>query len=189
MLEYIITSKAKRSLLKLLLTNPDREFYTREIARLSGEPLNAVRRELGYLEKAGLLKFRHAGNLKYYSVIKESPLYPELKKMIYITVGLGDYLAKKFEDSKPIELAFIYGSVAKNEERASSDVDLFVVGEIGEDELHNTVSTIEKDIGRQINYTLMTKQEFDKRLTSGEPFVKRIMKEKKIVLKANHNVH
>ena len=82
MLEYIITSKAKRSLLKLLLTNPDREFYTREISRRTGEPLNAVRRELGYLEKAGLLRSRHAGNLKYYSVVKEFPFYPELKKIV-----------------------------------------------------------------------------------------------------------
>jgi predicted transcriptional regulator len=80
MLEYIITSKAKRNLLKLLLTSPDREFYIREISRRTGEPLNAVRRELGYLEKAGLVKSRHAGNLKYYSVVKEFPFFAELKK-------------------------------------------------------------------------------------------------------------
>ena len=122
MLEYIITSKAKRSLLKLLLTNPDREFYTREISRRTGEPLNAIRRELGYLEKAGLVKSRHAGNLRYYSVVKEFPLYPELKKIIYATIGLGDYLADKFKDSNQIEQAFIYGSVARDEETEKSDI-------------------------------------------------------------------
>jgi len=121
-LEYIITSKAKRSLLKLLLTNPDREFYTREISRRTGEPLNAIRRELGYLEKAGLVKSRHAGNLRYYSVVKEFPLYPELKKIIYATIGLGDYLADKFKDSNQIEQAFIYGSVARDEETEKSDI-------------------------------------------------------------------
>src|SRR4030043_216792 len=152
MLEYIITSKAKRSLLKLLLTNPDREFYVRDISRRTGEPLNAVRRELGYLEKAGLIKSRHAGNLKYYSVVKEFPFYPELKKIIYTTVGFGDYLADRFKDSKEIEHAFIYGSVANNEETAKSDVDLFVVGEIDEDELHGLVAQIERDLGRAINY-------------------------------------
>lgn len=188
MLEYIITSKAKRSLLKLLLTNPDREFYIREISRRTGEPINAVRRELGYLEKAGLVKSRHSGNLKYYSVVKEFPFYSELKRIIYVTVGLGDYLADRFKDSNQIEQAFIYGSVAKDEETTKSDVDLFMVGEIEEDELHELVSQIEKDLGRVINYTLMSREEFEKRLKNNNPFVKRVMDEKKLVLKGKHDV-
>ena len=174
--------------MKLLLTNPDREFYIREISRRIGEPLNAVRRELGYLEKAGLVKSRHAGNLKYYTVVQKFPFYPELKKIIYTTVGFGDYLAGRFKDSKQIELAFIYGSVAKDEETAKSDVDLFVVGEIDEDELHELVSQIEKDSGRTINYTLMSRAEFEKRLKNNNSFVKRVMDEKKLVLKGNNNV-
>jgi len=189
MLEHIITSKAKRSLLKLFLTNPDRAFYIREIAKLTGEPFNAVRRELEHLEKAGLISSHREGNLKLYSLVKESPFYPELKKIIYATVGLGDYLTAKLRDSKQIELAFIYGSVAKNEETAKSDIDLFVVGGIDEEELHNLVSQIEGDIGRSVNYTLMTNEEFDKRLRSGEPFVKRIMAERKVVLKGNPDVY
>jgi len=189
MLEYIITSKAKRNLLKLLLTNPDREFYIREISRRTGEPFNAVRRELGYLEKAGLVKPRHAGNLKYYSVVKEFPFYQELKKIIYATVGLGDYLADIFKDSNQIELAFIYGSVARDEETERSDVDLFVVGEIDEDIFHEIISRIEKDIGRVISYTLMSRAEFEKRLKNNNPFVRRVMEERKLVLKGNHNVY
>jgi len=163
-LEYLITSKAKRYLLKLFITNPDREFYTREIARLTEEPLNAARRELVNLEKAGLVISHHEGNLKYYSLVKEFPFYPELKKIIYGTIGLGDYLTTKFSDSQQIELAFIYGSVARNQETAKSDIDLFMVGEIDEAVLHELVSRIEGDIGRTINYTLMTKRELEERL-------------------------
>jgi len=103
MLEYFITSKTKRNLLKLFLTNPERHFYIREISKITGEPLNAVRRELGYLEKAGLIKSRKEGTLKYYSVIKEFPFYTELKKIIYGTVALGDYLKDRFKDSELIE--------------------------------------------------------------------------------------
>jgi len=187
MLEYIITSRVKRNLLKLILTNPDTEFYVREISRRIEEPVNAVRRELGYLEKAGLVKSRCTGNLKYYSAIKESPIYPELKKIIYTTIAFGDYLAEKFTDVKQIELAFIYGSVGRNEEGQTSDIDLFVVGEIEEDEVHRLVYLIETDIGRTINYTLMSKEEFEKRLNTGDPFVKRVMKEKKIMLKGSHD--
>jgi len=185
MLEYFITSKTKRSLLKLFLTNPERQFYTREIAKLTGEPLNAVRRELGYLEKAGLLKSHKEGNLKYFEVVKEFPFYPELKKIIYSTIGLGDHLRDRFKDSELIELAFIYGSVAKNEETKKSDIDLFVMGEIAEEELHKLVSNIENGIGREINYTLMTKKEFTERRGRGEPFIKRIEREEKLVLKGS----
>jgi predicted nucleotidyltransferase len=189
MLEYIITSKAKRNLLKLFLTNPDRAFYTRETAKLTSEPLNAVRRELEHLEKAGLIKSRREGNLKLYSVIKESPFYSELKRIIYATIGLGDYLQAKLRDSEKVEFAFIYGSVARDEETAKSDIDLFVVGDIDEEELHELVSHIEGDIGRSVNYTLMTKKEFGERLKTGEPFVKRVMAEKKVVLKGNPDVY
>jgi predicted nucleotidyltransferase len=188
MLEYLITSRTKRSLLKLFFTNPDRTFYVREIARLTGEPVNAVRRELDYLSKAGLLKSSTRGNQKYYSVITEFPLYAELKKIIYATIALGDYLTTRLTDSKEIELSFIYGSVARNEETEKSDIDLFVVGEISEDELHRLIMDIESDIRRQVNYTLMDRNEFRKRLEKGEPFIKRILAEKKIVLKGDPDV-
>jgi predicted nucleotidyltransferase len=183
MLEYLITSKTKRNLLKLFLTNPDGTFYVREIARLTNEPVNAVRRELDYLRKAGLLKSSSRGNQKYYSVIKEFPFYSELKKIIYATVALGDYLNVNLSDSRDIELAFIYGSVARNEETEKSDIDLFVVGKIGEDELHRSILKIENDIGRQVNYTLMDRKEFNNRREKGEPFIKRILEEPKIMLK------
>ena len=175
-------------MLKLFLTNPDQTFYVREIARLTNEPVNAVRRELDYLGKAGLLKSSNRGNQKYYSVIKEFPFYLELKKIIYATIALGDYLNVKFSDSRGIELAFIYGSVARNEETEKSDIDLFVVGEINEDELHRIMLEIEHDIGRQVNYTLMDHNEFNDRRQKGEPFIKRILEEPKIILKGKLDV-
>ena len=188
MLKYLITSKTKRSLLKLFLTNPDRRFYIREIAKLTGEPLNAVRRELGYLKKAGLLKSRREGNLVYFEVNKEFPFYLELKKIIYSTVGLGDHLRDRLKDSEAIEAAFIYGSVASDEETEKSDIDLFIVGELDEGEFHKVISDVENEIGREINYTLMTRDEFNHRTESEEPFLKRVLEEKKLLLKGDLHV-
>ncbi|MCL0076769.1 nucleotidyltransferase domain-containing protein [Dehalococcoidia bacterium] len=131
------------------------------------------------------MKSHKEGNLKYFEVVKEFPFYPELKKIVYTTIGLGDYLTNRLENSDSIELAFIYGSVARNEERDKSDIDLFVVGEIEEEELHVLVSDIEREIGREINYTLMAKNEFLQRSERGEPFIKRILGEKKFVLKGS----
>ncbi|MCX5994015.1 MAG: winged helix-turn-helix domain-containing protein [Chloroflexi bacterium] len=81
-LKYFITSKAKRNVLHLFMLDPGKPHYTREVARLTGEPLNAVRRELGYLEKAGLLSSRAQGNLKYYEVVKSFPLLVQWRKII-----------------------------------------------------------------------------------------------------------
>ena len=81
-LKYFITSKAKRNVLHLFMLDPGKPHYTREVARLTGEPLNAVRRELGYLEKAGLLSSRAQGNLKYYEVVKSFPLLAQWRKII-----------------------------------------------------------------------------------------------------------
>jgi predicted nucleotidyltransferase len=81
-LKYFITSKAKRNVLYLFLRDTGKRYYTREVARLTGEPLNAVRRELGYLEKAGLFTSHVQGNLKYYEVVKSFPLLSQWRKII-----------------------------------------------------------------------------------------------------------
>lgn len=189
MLQYFITSKTKRELLKLFLTNPAREFYLREIQRSTGEPLNAVRREVGYLEKAGLIRSRRSGNRKYFQVDKDFPLYAALKKIVYSTVALGDYLRDNFRDAKDIKLAFVYGSVATEEEREKSDVDLLVVGDVSEMELHEKVSLVEKEIGRESNYTLITEEEFAERVKNDDPFLRRIFGDNVIVLKGKLDVY
>ena len=172
-------------MLRLLLTNPEKEFYVNEISRLTGEPLNAVARETGYLEKSGLIKSHKAGNMKYFEVQKDFPLYAELKKIIYSTVGLGDYLSKEAQQWNGVECAFIYGSVASGAESASSDIDLLVIGSADEIYLHSAVTAAEKDIGRTINYTIMAPQEFRQRLSAKDPFIIRLLNGPKLMLKGN----
>jgi len=189
MLQYFITSKTKREVLRLFLTNPTREFYVREIVRLTGEPLNAVRRELAYLGKAGLLLSRRSGNRRYFRVDQSFPFYSELKKIVYSTIGLGEYLRDGLEDAKAIKLAFVYGSVAKGGETERSDIDLFVVGDVPEMELHARLSELEKRIGREINYTLMTEKEFAQRIRQDDPFLRRILREDTLLLKGSLDVY
>jgi len=185
MLQYFITSKAKRNVLRLLLTNPEKEFYINEISRLTGEPLNAVARETCYLEKSGLIKSHKAGNMKYFKVQKDFPLYPELKKIIYSTVGLGDYLSKESQQWNNVECAFIYGSVASDVESASSDIDLLVIGSADEIYLHGAITEAEKDTGRSINYTIIEPQEFRQRLSADDPFILRLINGPKLMIKGN----
>jgi len=189
MLQHLITSRTKRSLLKLFLTNPERAFYTREISKLTGEPLSAVRRELGHLEEAGLLKARTEGNLRLYQVVPEFPFFGELKRIIYGTIALGDRLRESLAAPEGVKLAFVYGSVARDEETGKSDIDLFVVGEIDEGELRELVEKIESDTGREVNYTLMAEKEFADRIATKEPFVSRVLGERKLALKGDPDVY
>lgn len=188
MLQYFITSKTKRKLLKLFVLHPEKSFYVREIEKLIQEPVAAVRRELGYLEKAGFLRSRKEGILKYFEVNRSFPFYPELKKMVYSTIGLGDYLKEKLHYVDSVDLAFIYGSVAKDEESQQSDIDLLIVGTIVPRNLHEVISAIEKEVGREINYTLMTRKEFNERVKRNDPFVTRILQEEKMLLRGTLNV-
>lgn len=189
MLKYFITSKTKRNLLKLFLINPGKSFYVREMEKLIHEPINAIRRELNNLEKAGFVKARRDGNRKLFRVNKEFPFFSELKKIIYSTIGIGDFLTEHIEAIQNMEFAFIYGSVAKDEETVKSDIDIFLVGSISEKNLHKIISDLEEHIGRDINYTLMSKQEFDKRQKENDPFIMRILNEDKIMLKGKLNVN
>jgi len=188
-LQHFITSKTKRKLLKLFVMHPERSFYVREIEKLTQEPVAAVRRELGYLQEAGFLNSRNEGNLKYFQVNQDFPIYPELKRIIYSTIGFADYLKENVHSFDSINLAFIYGSVAKNEETTQSDIDLLVVGTTHHKDFHKTISEIERETGREINYTLMTRQEFDDRLKNKDAFLTRVLKEQKILLKGSLDVH
>ena len=189
MLNYIITSKARRNVLKLFLTNPDRSFHLNEVARLSGEPLTGVAREVRNLEKAGLLQSVRTGNQKQFAVKKDFPIYSELKRIIYATIGLGDYLSQRLAVWDSIESAFIYGSVAGDREINGSDIDLMLVGSAPEADVHQVIRQVEQDTGRTINYTLISPGEFRERLNGREPFITRIMHEKRIILKESPDGH
>jgi len=187
MLKYLIHSKTKRKLLRQFLLNPESRFYVRELEKQLKEPINAVRRELSHLEKAGLLKVRREGNLKYYQVDQSCPIFPELKNILHLTLGVGESLKKALSDYSSVKLAFIYGSVARNEEDSKSDVDLMVVGEVDEISMHRIISGLEEELRREINYTVMSMTEFKRKLKAGDPFIKRIIKEPKLVLKGTLN--
>jgi len=112
-LKYFITSKAKRNVLYLFLRNTGRRYYTREVARLTGEPLNAVRRELGYLENAGLFTSRVQGNLKYYEVVKSFPLLAQWRKIIM----------ESYADKRPAAAAPPAPAVAGKEDRTPPTIE------------------------------------------------------------------
>lgn len=187
MLEAIISSKTKRKLLTLLLTNPNRSFYVRELSRKMGENINSVRQELSKLSSIGLVSSEEKGNLLYYIVNTHCPIYKELKGLIYKTEALGSYFREMSNMPSDIQIAFVYGSTAYNQESERSDIDLFVVGNMNAETFHRRVSELEEKIGREINVFYMSPQEFKIKIKNQNAFLKRILSGEKIFLKGNED--
>lgn len=182
MIEELITSKTRSKILTLFFTNPKESFYVREISRKVKENVNSVRRELEKLEKVGVLKSRNEANLKYYSLNENMPIYEELRSIFLKTSGISREIKENLHKLGKIESAFIYGSYARGEETLKSDIDLMIIGNVNQEELSLLIKKLESKLSREINYTVFSKEEFEKRKLKkgGDPFIKNVMKERKI---------
>jgi predicted nucleotidyltransferase len=181
MLEALISSKTRVKLLTLFLLNPGNEYYIREIVRSTEENINSVRRELANLESFGLITGQKKGNQQYYTVNTGHFLYPELQKIVLKTEGVAGII-KEALGQKEISCMFIYGSFARGAAGEKSDIDLFIVGTMDEDRLIPLIHSCENATGREINYTLMTAGELEKRKKNRDPFVKNVLQEEKILI-------
>lgn len=181
MLDSIVVSKARISILKSLLLDPNGRFYLRELAQKTGLPLRSVQVELKRLTTAGILECETSGRQTYYRVNERCPIIPELRSMFIKTVGVADVIREALlPEADSISAAFIYGSFARGDIRAESDVDLFVVGEVT---LRRLVALLrDVDIARVINPTVMIVDEFKSKLRSGNHFVTSLMDSSKTFL-------
>ncbi len=181
-LQRLFTSKARVRLLSLFLMNPKTEFHVRATARRTRLNLNSVRRELKNLENLGVLTSSAKGNLRLYTANEKSPIHEELKRIFLKTEGMGDVLKKILPTLGRVETAFIYGSFAEARERATSDIDVFIVGNLDQDKAASLFEKLQRDFSREINYVIFSPGEFRERKSRGDPFVSNVMRQKKIKL-------
>lgn len=182
MLSTLITSKARRTLLTLFVAHPDERFYQKQLIRDLGMSSSLVQKELRKLENIGLLTSTREANTRFFQVNKSFALYPELKSIIFKTVGLADFLRESLAEIGEVKTAFIYGSVAQNLEEARSDIDLMVIGDVDQDKLHRAISKAEKAIGREINQSVFDVAEWKKQLAAKKAFVRDVAEGPKIFL-------
>jgi predicted nucleotidyltransferase len=179
----ILFGAYRRRILGLLLLRPDETFYVREIGRLSGVPAGSLHRELKLLSEAGLLLRSVAGNQVRYQVDRACPIQEELAGIFRKTAGLADVLREALAPlSGKIRLAFIFGSVAQGKQRATSDVDVLVVGTASFAAVVEALGRVGERLRREVNPVVMTKADFAAKLASGDRFVTRVVREPKIVL-------
>ena len=183
----LFKSKTRKELFRLFFTNPDSEYYLRELERTLNIPVSMVRNELIHLEDTGIFISKRKGNLAYYSLNKSYPLFEELKSIVFKTVGIQGVLKEIFKKIKGVEVAFIYGSFAKKEEVAQSDIDLFIIGKIDESNLLRKISKLEEVLKREINYSLFTKDEFAKKVKEKDFFITDLLENQKIFIVGDNN--
>lgn len=178
----IFKSKTRKELFRLYFTNPDNEYYLRELERLLDIPVSMIRNELTQLEEAGIFNSKKKGNLVYYSLNKSYPLFEELKSIVFKTIGIQGLLKEIFKKIKGVEVAFIYGSFAKKEEEARSDIALFIIGRIDDSRLIREIRRLEEILKREINYSLFTRDEFKKKIREKDSFIMDILEPPKIFI-------
>ncbi len=181
-LSDLIISKVRVKLLKHFLTQSKEMFYVRQLTRLTKEEINAVRRELDHLQKAGLLKSEKRGNRLYYSVRNTYSLYPELTNLVIKSTGFGRLIIKNRSKLGFVKFAFVSQKFSRGLERGPEDVDLMIVGKVIMPQVSLVVKQIEKLMNTEVNYSCMTEEEFTYRKSHQDPFMMKVLLQPRVTL-------
>ena len=182
-------SKTQQRVLALLFGQSQRSFYANEIIAFAAMGSGAVQRELAKLVKSALVTVKKVGNQKHYQANHQAPIFDELRSIVMKTFGVADVLRVALQAHWPqIELAFVYGSMAKGSEQAHSDIDLMVIGEqISNAALLDALQPLQQQLGRTVNPTLYTPAEFIQRVRDGKSFIVRVLEQPKIFVKGRED--
>lgn len=181
-LKDLFISRVRVKLLEIFLTNPVEMYHVRELVRRTGEEINAVRRELAHLEKAGLLKKEPRGNRLYYWPRSDFLFFNELCSMVAKTSGIGQEILKNRTKIGKISYVCFSVKFVKRMPREKDEVDILVVGDIVLPELAALIRSEETKREGEINYTVMTQEEFDFRKRRRDPFLLGVLAAAKVMI-------
>lgn len=178
-------SKTQQRVLGLLYGRPKESFFVNQILRATGMGVHTIKRELDRMTAVGILTMTRIGNQHHYQANPECPVYPELIGIVRKTFGIGDVIRAALQPrDDDIELAFVYGSVAKAQESAGSDIDLFVVApDLAYAELMELLADAEQALERPINPSIYSAAELRDKLFGTNAFVTRVLEQPKIWIK------
>lgn len=181
--EALFTTTQQR-VLGLLFGKPDQSFYANEIARWAQVGKGSLMRELDRLQQAGVLTLTRQGNQTHYQANPDCPIYAELLGIARKTFGIAEPLRQALQPfAEQITWAFVYGSIAKDQANASSDIDLMLIGEgLHYSEVMERLMPLEEQLGRVLNPTLYTPDDWVAKLAAENSFVVRVAQQDKINL-------
>lgn len=182
-------TKTQQRVLGLLFGKPDQSFYTNEIVRRADMGRGTITRELEKLVSVGVVMMVRTGNQNHYQANELCPIYKELFGIVRKTFGLVDVIKDALNMvANQIDYSFIYGSVAKAEESASSDIDLLIVAEsLAYADVMNVLKDAEELLGRPINPSIYTGEQIQDKLKKKNAFLMKLMEQPKLWVKGDDN--
>lgn len=182
MLNKILVSEVRVNILKLLLLNPRRGFHIRAIVRQVDAEINAVRRELDNLFEINLVTRRQSSNKIFYQIETNHTFYSDLLSLVAKEEGIGSAIISKERHIGRVDYAVLSLAFLRGRKSTALDVDLFIVGDINLDVVQNLVKEEEAKINREINYSVMTMDEFMSRKRTNDPFIYRVLTQSRTML-------
>lgn len=177
-----LRSKARQRLLVYYFTNPKARLHLRDLAeRLGVDPSN-LSKELGRLEREGLFRSEVSGRQKYFQLNREYPLFNEVRSIVAKTFGASPLITQSLKTIEGIDAAYLYGSFAHNQQDAVSDIDVLVIGTPRGEMLAESVRKLEKQLGREINYVVLSPKEFKSRRSRKDAFLENVWHNKPVLL-------
>ena len=182
--------KTQQQVLGLLYGKPENSYYLNEIVRLANIGKGTVVRELEKLRAAGLITSTRRGNQIHFRANINNPVFDELRSIVCKTFGLVDVVNEALLPAfQKIDMAFIYGSIAKGDEHAESDIDVLIVADATSyTEIFDLLGNAERRLRRIINLSMYTSKEFNERRDGNQSFIQRVLNQPKIMLNNRHDL-
>jgi predicted nucleotidyltransferase len=181
-LSTLITSKSRIELLTWFVVHPGERFHYLQLSKILRASRPSIQNELKRLEEGGILLSKKEANVRFYWVNQEHPLYPELKSIVFKTAGVAEFLREALHEIGDVRAVFIYGSVAKNQEDARSDIDLMFIGNTDQQRLDRVIASAEIELRREINCSVYELEDWKRQLSAGKSFVTDVATGPKIFL-------
>ena len=182
-LSVALFPKSRRVVLGILYGHPDRTFYLREIVNLAGLGMGQIQRELKRLADSRIIRRFEQGRHVYFQADENCPIYEELRSLVTKTVGATEVLREALRDlSDRISVAFVYGSVARGEQRHDSDLDLLVIGDVSFADVVEAISEAQSRLRREVNAVVYPRDELSSKLADGHHFLTSVIKSEKIFI-------
>jgi predicted nucleotidyltransferase len=173
----------RRRVLGLLLLHPEQSYHVRELARITGTTAGTLHKELAKLAAAGILSNERRGNQLAYQANRACPIFEELASIMRKTSGLAEVIARALEPlGAKVKVAFVFGSLARANESAHSDVDVMVIGDAGFGEVLQLLYPVQAELGREINPKVFTEDEWKSKVAVGDGFVRDVLSKPRLFL-------
>lgn len=183
MLSDVLFGEYRKRILGLLLLHPEQGYHVRELARLTNTSAGTLHKELSKLSDAGILQSKKVGNQQHYSANLQCPIFEELASIFRKTSGLADVIADALSSAKnQIQLAMVFGSVARGEEQANSDIDVMIIGDISFGDVVSLLHVSQATLRREINPVVYSMDSFKSRVEKNDFFIKEILNKPKLFI-------